>query len=117
MAAMDFLIGFVGKDYAMLACDTTLARSIMVINQDKDKIKVMDKHKLLAIGGDPADCIQEPDYFQKNLSLYALRNGTPLSAHAFANYMRGEKAYNLRRGMSAVDMLLAGWDEDVGPSL
>ena len=114
---MDFLIGFVGKDYVMLAADTNAARSIMVINQDLDKIKVMDSHKLLAVGGDPADCIQEPDYFQKNLALHTLRTGMPLSTHAFANYMRGEKAYNLRRGMSAVDMLLGGWDEDAGPSL
>merc|ERR1712137_723531 len=57
------------------------------------------------------------DYFQKNMALYALRNGVSLSTHAAANYMRGEKAYNLRRSLSVVDALLAGYDEDVGPSL
>ena len=40
-----------------------------------------------------------------------------MSTHAVAHYMRGEKSANLRRGMKVVDMLLAGYDEDVGPSL
>ena len=101
----------------MLASDRNAARSIMVYSQAEDKIVVMDDHKLLAVGGDAADCVQEPDYFKKNLSLYALRNGVPLSTHAAANYMRGEKSYNLRRKMAVVDMLLAGFDADVGPSL
>lgn len=117
MAGMDCLIGFVGQGFAMLATDRNAARSIMVYSQKEDKIREMDTHKMLAVGGDPADTMQEPDYFQKNMALYALRNGVPLSTHAAANYMRGEKSYNLRRRLSAVDMLLVGYDEGVGPSL
>merc|ERR1712060_660611 len=117
MAGMDCLIGFIGKDFAILASDRNAARSIMVYSQDEDKIREMDDHKLLAVGGDAADTVQEPDYFKKNMALYALRNGVSLSTHAAANYMRGEKSYNLRKRMSAVDCLLAGWDEGVGPSL
>eukprot|EP00965_Chrysotila_dentata_P073437 2425673-Pleurochrysis_carterae.AAC.3 len=117
MAGMDCLIGFVGKDFAIVAADMNAARSIMVYSQDEDKILKLDSHKLLAVGGDAADCIQEPDFFKKNMDLYAMRNGVPLSTHAAANYMRGEKSYNLRRRMSQVDMLLAGYDKDVGPSL
>ena len=77
----------------------------------------LDSHKLLGVGGDPADVVQEPEYFKKNLSLNYYRNGVAMSTHAVANYMRGEKSANLRRGMAVVDMLLAGYDEDVGPSL
>ena len=43
---------------------------------------LLDAHKLLAVGGEASDCIQEPDYYQKNMALYALRNGVPLSTHA-----------------------------------
>jgi len=117
MAAMDCLIGFVGKDFTVLAADGNAARSIMVYSQDEDKIRELDSHKLLAVGGEASDCIQEPDYFKKNLSLYAMRNGVSLSTHATANYIRGDKAANLRKRMSVVDCLLAGWDEDAGPSL
>merc|ERR1711935_558545 len=83
----DFLIGFTGKDYAIIAADANAARSIMVYSQQLDKIRELDSHKLLAVGGDAANCI------------------------------RGEKSYNLRRAMSQVDMLLVGYDEGVGPSL
>jgi len=114
---MDFLLGFTGKDYAIVVADANAARSIMVYSQSLDKVRELDSHKLLAVGGDAADCIQEPEYIQKNMTLYAMRNGVQLTTHAAANYIRGEKAYNLRRAMSQVDMLLVGYDEGVGPSL
>jgi 20S proteasome subunit beta 4 len=117
MAGQDAIIGFVGADYSMIATDQNSGRSIMVFSQDADKIMELDSHKLLGVGGDPADCVQEPEYFQKNVALSYYRNGVPLSTHAVANYMRGEKSANLRRGMKVVDMLLAGYDEGVGPSL
>jgi len=117
MSGMDCLIGFVGADFALVAADRNSARSIMVYSQEEDKIRELDSHKLLGVGGEASDCIQEPDYFQKNLALYALRNGVSLSTHAAANYIRGEKSHNLRRRMSVVDALLAGYDDDVGPSL
>jgi len=88
-----------------------------VLNQSADKIVELDSHKLLGVGGDPADCVQEPEYFKKNISLNYFRNSVPMSTHAVANYVRGEKSANLRKGMKVVDMLLGGYDEGVGPSL
>jgi len=117
MAGQDAIIGIVGGDFAMIATDMNAGRSIMVFNQEADKIMLLDSHKLLGVGGDPADCVQEPEYFQKNVSLNYHRTGVPMSTHAVANYMRGEKSANLRKGMKVVDMLLAGYDEGVGPSL
>ena len=117
MSGQNAIIGFVGKDYAMIATDMNASASIVTLNHDNDKIWVLDSHKLLGVGGDPADCVQEPDYFKKNVSLNYYKNGVPLSTHAVANYMRGEKSANLRKGMKAVDMLLAGYDEGVGASL
>ena len=117
MAGQDAIIGFVGGDFAMIATDMNAGRSIMVLNHEADKIMQLDSHKLLGVGGDPADCVQEPQYFQKNISLSYYKHGNPLSTHAVANYMRGEKSANLRKGMAQVDMLLVGYDEGVGPSL
>jgi len=117
MAGQDAIIGFVGGDFAMIATDMNAGRSIMVFNHEADKIMELDSHKLLGVGGDPADCVQEPEYFQKNVALNYFRTGVPMSTHAVGHYMRGEKSANLRKGMKVVDMLLAGYDEDVGPSL
>ena len=117
MSGQDALIGFVGAGFTMVLADQNAGRSIMVMQKDEDKIMELDSHKLLALGGDPADTVQEPEYFQKNLNLYALKYGVKLTTHAAANYMRGNKSEKLRKGMTAVDMLLCGYDDDVGPSL
>ena len=114
---MDCLIGFTGGDYTMIAADQNAGRSIMVFQQDLDKIVHLDTHKLMGVAGDPADCVAEPQYLQKNVELYRLKNGVPLSTHAAANFIRGDKATNLRKRMSQVDMLLGGYDEATGPSL
>ena len=114
---MDFLLGLVGDGFALLAADNNAARSIIVYSQQQDKIKKLDQHKMLACGGDSADCIQEPDLFAKNMQLYAFKNKVPLTTHAAANYIRSEKAHNLRKAMSQVDLLLAGFDQATGPSL
>jgi len=114
---MDALIAFVGADFTMVCADQNAARSIMIFQQEEDKIMEIDSHKLLALGGDAADTVQEPEYFQKNMNLYALKYGVKLTTHAAANYMRGDKSEKLRKGMTAVDMLLGGYDEGVGPSL
>lgn len=114
---MDAIIGFVGGDFTLIAADMNAGRSIMVFQKNEDKIMQLDSHKLLGLGGDPADTVQEPEYFQKNMNLYALKYGNKLTTHAAANYMRGEKSAKLRKGMAQVDMLLGGFDEGVGPSL
>ena len=117
MSGQDALIAFVGDGFAMVCADQNAARSIMVFQNQEDKIMELDSHKLLGVGGDPADCVQEPQFFHKNIMLSYYKNSVPLSTHAVANYMRGEKSANLRKGMKVVDMLLAGYDEGAGPSL
>jgi 20S proteasome subunit beta 4 len=44
-------------------------------------------------------------------------DGTKLSTHAQANYARGELATALRKGPFQVNVLLAGYDENLGGSL
>jgi len=117
MAGQDAVIGFVGADYVMLATDRNAGRSIMVFQQNMDKIMEVDSHKLLGVGGDAADIVNEPEFFKKNIMLNYFRNGVPMSTHAVAHYMRGEKSAKLRKGMAVVDMLLGGYDEPEGPSL
>lgn len=102
----------------MLMTDSNCADSILIRRHDYDKILKMDDHKLLAMGGDHADMVEFGELIQKNMTLYELRNGFPLSTHAAANYLRGEVAHGLRSGgMVMLDFLLGGFDEHAGPSL
>lgn len=102
----------------MLMTDSNFADDILVRRKDHDKILKMGQNKLLAMGGDNADMVQFGEFIQKNLTLYELRTGFPLSTHAVANYLRGELARGLREGgMVLLDFLLGGYDKTTGPSL
>jgi 20S proteasome subunit beta 4 len=112
----DNLIGLVGADYVLLAADTAQARSIVLMKEDEDKILALDSHKLLASSGPAGDREHFTQFIQRNIELYDLRNGHPLSTHAAAHFTRGELATALRSNPYQVNLLLAGHDNN-GPSL
>jgi 20S proteasome subunit beta 4 len=111
----DTLIGFTGEGYVMLAANTSQARSVLMMKSNEDKILKLDASKLLAAAGPAGDRVQFCDFIQKNVTLYALRNGIPLSTHAAANFTRGELATALRSNPYEVNLLLGGFDKE--PSL
>ena len=51
------------------------------------------------------------------MALYGLKNGSKLSTHATAHYVRGEIAHAIRSSPKMCNMILVGYDEDAGPSL
>mmetsp|Transcript_35430 Transcript_35430/g.83390 ORF Transcript_35430/g.83390 Transcript_35430/m.83390 type:complete len:199 (-) Transcript_35430:101-697(-) len=114
---MDHLIGIVGDGYALVAADRKVAHSIIAVKHDEDKILALDQSKLLGCVGELGDTKNFSEFVQKNMALYALRNGTELSTHAAAHFIRGEIAHALRSSPKMCNMLLVGYDEDVGPSL
>ncbi|KAK4387074.1 Proteasome subunit beta type-2-B [Sesamum angolense] len=60
---------------------------------------------------------QFTEYIQKNVALYQFRNGIPLTTAAAANFTRGELATALRKNPYMVNIILAGYDKETGPSL
>jgi len=113
---MDSAIGVVGKDFVLLAADTSQARSILKMKGDLDKLFPLDSHKMLALTGEAADRENFAHYVQKNIKLYALRTGLTLSNHAAANFARCEMAEALRRAPYQANVLIAGFDS-AGPAL
>jgi len=101
----------------MMAADCSSARSILVFSQDEDKIVELDQSKLLGQSGPQCDTANFAEFVEKNMKLYELNNDMRLSTHAAANYMRRELATALRRGPYQTNILLAGHDASVGPSL
>jgi 20S proteasome subunit beta 4 len=47
----DVLLGLIGKDYVLVACDADVARSIVVYKQDEDKIIQLDENKIIGAAG------------------------------------------------------------------
>ncbi|GBG81317.1 hypothetical protein CBR_g31992 [Chara braunii] len=114
---MECLFGVVGDGFVLLVADTSAVRSIVVQKTDEDKILNLDSHRLLGTSGEPGDRVYFSEYIQKNIHLYRFRNGIQLSTAAAANFARGELARALRKNPYHANMLFAGYDEDVGPSL
>lgn len=106
----DTLIGFVGKDFVMMAADAKAEFSIIMMKHDEDKIMALDSHKLLAASGEAGDRVQFCEFVQKNVTLYHFRNGYSLNTPAAAHFLRGELAHFLRSSPYMVNMLLAGYD-------
>mmetsp|Transcript_8774 Transcript_8774/g.22995 ORF Transcript_8774/g.22995 Transcript_8774/m.22995 type:complete len:194 (+) Transcript_8774:57-638(+) len=114
---MDSIIAVVGDGFVVSAADCTNARSIVVMKEDVDKVMELDHHKLLSMAGEPGDVVQFTEYVQKNVHLYELRTGIPMSTAAVANFTRNELAKSLRKNPYSVNLLLAGFDAQIGPEL
>lgn len=109
---MDFLVGVQGKDFTMVMTDKTIARSILVMKQDQDKMIQLNEKTLLCLAGEVGDCTNFGEYVQKNVQLYEKRNTIKLSTSACANFTRRELAGSLRsRNAYQVNLLVAGFDD------
>lgn len=114
---MDFLCGIRGKDFVMVCSDTSAVQSVVRMKLDEDKLVPVDTHKIFALSGEAGDRVNFSEYIIANVRLYALRNAAQLSTKAVANYTRSELATALRKSPYQTNLLMAGWDEGVGPSL
>lgn len=114
---MDYLMGLKGKDFVLVCSDTAAVQQIITIKHDEDKLVPIDSHKLIGISGEAGDRVQFSEYIIANVRLYAFRNGISLRTNAVANFARGEMATALRKSPYNTNVLIAGYDEGVGPSL
>lgn len=114
---MDTVLALQGKDFVLVAADTAVARSIMRLQDKVDKILTLDSHKLLGIAGPVADRTNFSDFIQRNVQLYQLKAGVPLSTQATASFIRTQLAEALRKGPYQANLVVAGFDKGKGPSL
>jgi len=99
------------NDFVILAADGSVARSIMVIKQDEQKITKLSDSLAMAVVGESGDTVQFADYIAKNIQLYKMRNGYELCPKAAATFTRKNLADSLRsRNAYRCDLLLAGFD-------
>lgn len=109
---MESIIALQGDGFVMIAADVTSSRSVVVMKHDLDKIFQLDDHKLLGAAGIPGDVSKFTEHIAKDVRLYQLRSGIPMSTAAVANYTRGELARFLRRSPFQCNLFLAGYDSE-----
>lgn len=111
---MDSIISLQGRDFTLSAADVTAARSIVVMKHSQDKVLALDSRKTLSMAGEVGDAAQFTEYVQRNIHLYELRVGVPMSTKEAAHYIRGELARFLRQSPFAVNLVLCGVDPAAG---
>ncbi|XP_037958738.1 probable proteasome subunit beta type-2 [Teleopsis dalmanni] len=115
---METVLGIKGRDFVMVAADTTYARSIVVMKEDENKIFNVSDNILMAAIGDAGDCVQFIEFIEKNVALYKMSNGYELTPKSAAHYTRRNLADYLRSHTPFhVNMLVAGFDPKEGPEL
>ncbi|XP_030383671.1 probable proteasome subunit beta type-2 [Scaptodrosophila lebanonensis] len=115
---METLLGIKGRDFVMLAADTTHARSIVVMKHDQNKIHQVSDNLMISTMGESGDTEQFTEFISKNIALYKMRNGYDLSPRSAAHFTRKNLAEYLRsRTPYQVFMFVAGYDAQEGPEL
>lgn len=94
------LFGIKGKDFVLVAADATCARSIVVMKQGEDKTRNLNDNVVMAFTGEAGDTVQFAELIQRNVQLYGISNGIPLSTTAAANFTRRQMAESLRSRVS-----------------
>eukprot|EP00591_Stephanopyxis_turris_P002641 CAMPEP_0195519468 /NCGR_PEP_ID=MMETSP0794_2-20130614/14848_1 /TAXON_ID=515487 /ORGANISM="Stephanopyxis turris, Strain CCMP 815" /LENGTH=205 /DNA_ID=CAMNT_0040648625 /DNA_START=192 /DNA_END=809 /DNA_ORIENTATION=+ len=108
---MDSIFGVTYNGGVIIAADQTNARSILIYQNNLDKISELSSHSMMGCAGPNADFVNFTQYIQKSLQLYEFSNdGLKLSTKAQANFCRGELAKALRKGPYQVNVLLGGYD-------
>jgi len=113
----DVVLGLVGRDFVLIATDQAVSRSIVVYKDTEDKIITIDNNKIIGAAGPASDRVHFLEYVEKNIVLYGLRSGHILSTHATAQFTRNELAEAIRKGPYQVNLLIGGYDTNIGPSL
>ncbi|KAJ8735229.1 hypothetical protein PYW07_006849 [Mythimna separata] len=112
------LIGVQCNDFAMIAADQTNTQSIIVMKHDENKLYDMSNKLVMGAIGDPGDRVQFTQFIDKNVQLYRMRNGYPLTIAAAVHFTRKTIMEALKGGNpSMVNMLVAGYDEKDGGQL
>lgn len=70
---MQSLIGISGKDYVILAADSTCQSSILLIKDDLDRIYEPDDRFAFSCVGEPGDDTAYAEYITRNIQLNKFR--------------------------------------------
>mmetsp|Transcript_14882 Transcript_14882/g.22451 ORF Transcript_14882/g.22451 Transcript_14882/m.22451 type:complete len:226 (+) Transcript_14882:41-718(+) len=109
--------GFIGKDYALVATDCAVPRSIITMKSYDDKIQKVADQTLFCLSGDVGDRKNFGEFIGRNLKWYEMRNGRKLDNDGIANFTRSTLAQSIRRNPYMVGVIQAGYEETSGPCM
>ncbi|KAI9084373.1 hypothetical protein K1719_033715 [Acacia pycnantha] len=111
--ATECVFGLVGNSFAIVAVDASTGHKFTGPATTMDKIMVFDSHKLIGAIGHCGDRKTFTKHIKKQARPF---KGTRLTTADTATFIRQELAATRHR-FKRVNMLLAGYDKETGPSL
>ena len=85
---MDSTFGICGKDFAIVAADTAVNRSIFTLKQDDDKIMQLNKFKVMSCSGEQTDRSSFSNYIMRNLQLIEYRSDVEPDVESTEQFIR-----------------------------
>ena len=107
---MDSTFGICGNDFAIVAADTAVNRSIFTLKHDDDKIMQLNKFKVMSCSGEQTDRSSFSNYIMRNLQLIEYRSDVEPDVESTAQFIRSDLAQALRKAPYQVNVLIAGYD-------
>ncbi|KAJ2940728.1 hypothetical protein O0L34_g14839 [Tuta absoluta] len=119
-AMFQCMIGMQCNDFTMIASDQTSIMSIMIMNNDVDKLIPIADNLIMGMNGNSGDMLQFSQFIVNNLELYKVKNGYQLDTAAAVHFTRKSLADLAKKDITAtlqLSLLMAGWDETNGGQL
>lgn len=111
---MDSLFGIKGKDFVIVASESTVMRSIMKLKHHEDKSFTLDDNTIISMSGDFADLKAFGNFLTRNVQFLKFKNNKSLTVNETAEFTRNELAEAIRKSPYQVNSLLSGYDNFKG---
>ena len=112
----DCVFSIVGKDFVLIASDRSVTRSVLKIQDCDDKLTDLSTTMVLGTCGEVSDRKSFSKLIKGEGEYYFYRYNIRLNTYETANHTRSMLAENLRKGGTAVNCLIAGFENNE-PSL
>ncbi len=114
---MDSLFALKGKDFVLIASETTVMNSIFKLKQNEDKSFDLDSNILLSLSGNIADRNNFGNFIKRNIQFFKFKNTKSLTVSEAAEFARSEYAKALRKSPYQVNSILSGFDKFGGAQM
>ena len=114
---MDSLFGIKGKDFIMVASESTIMNSIFKLKSQKDKSYQLDDKVLLSVSGQISDQDVFGDFIARNVQYIKFRESKSLTVQEIANFTQRELATAIRKSPVQLQSLISGFDDIRGAQL
>jgi 20S proteasome subunit beta 4 len=101
-------IGIRGKNFVIIAADTTFSRSVVLMKNDQDKFRIIDNRIVVSSTGEQGDSFRTSLFVTEKALFDALENGIELSPKVLAHMYQKRVQGALRERPLATATLVGG---------